>query len=117
MGTNISFKALPQHLKGVNIYETNYKGITDIIKDAGAKACVVIKASSHEVFDNNKDLFDKNGHVSDKKRARDTINFYAQFIPKGHINTCADMRDAVANCYKQRLKDDPSTKVKDLIML
>lgn len=117
MGMNISFKALPQHLRGVNIYEANYVDVNAIVKDAGDKAGVVVKSTPKKVFDANHDLFDKNGHVSDSKKAKNIINAYAQFIPKGYINTCADFRDAIANSYKVRMKEDPSTTSKELIML
>ena len=117
MRMNLSFKGLPQYLQRTNIYETNYKGIAEILKDAGQKAGIVVKATAPQVFDENKDLFDKNGHVADTKKAHQIIDCYAQFIPKGYINTCADFRDAVANSYKERKNDPIKPTTRELIRL
>ena len=117
MSMNLSFKGLPQYLQRTNIYETNYKGVAEILKDAGQKAGVVVKATAPQVFNENKELFDKNGHVADTADAHEIINYYAQFIPKGYINTCADFRDAVANSYKERMNDSTKPTSRELIRL
>ena len=117
MNMNLSFKGLPPFLQKTNIYETNYKGVAEIIKDAGEKAGVQVNVTAPKVFDANKEMFDGNGNVADTNETRQLLDCYAQLIPKGKILTCADLRDAVANSYKRRIQEDPYNKPRNIDLI
>ena len=91
-GTN--FTGLPQYLRRASVEVLNTKGLSDVIKDAGVKAGIVIETYPKKVFKGNAKIFDGAGQIT-KKGADMLKTEYG--LKKG---TCAELRDALAQGYK-----------------
>ena len=91
---SINFKALPKYLRGAKIETLNAKGLTDIIKDAGKKADVKIKTWPKRVYENNYKIFDSSGKIT-----QEGVEYIREEF--GEIETCRELRDALAEVYKK----------------